>query len=70
MSQLHETYFVFNVYFAFNRIDCYMCKKTFFHINVKIDLVEVAYYLKQVFHLLYDKSVTPAVALLYFSLIL
>ena len=26
----------------------------FFYLNVKIDLVEVIYYLKQVFHLLYD----------------
>ena len=36
-----------------------MCKKTTFskfHLNVKIDLVEVVYHLKQVFDLLYDKS--------------
>ena len=31
-----------------------------FHLTVKIDLDEIVYYLKQVFHLLYDKSVTPA----------
>ena len=45
-----------------------MCKKTTyskFHLAVKIDLVEVVYYLKQVFHLLYDKSATPAEALHY-----
>ena len=37
------------------------------HLAVKIDLGEVEYYLKQVFHLLYDRGVTPAEALLYFS---
>ena len=50
-----------------------MCKKTTFltfHFTVKIDLVEIVYYLKQVFHLLHDESVTSAEALLYFSLIL
>ena len=49
-----------------------MCmKKTLtFHLADKIDLVEVVYYLKQVFHLLYDKSDMLAEALLYFSLIL
>ena len=31
-----------------------------FHFIVEIDLVEVAYYLKQVFHLLYGESVAPA----------
>ena len=41
----------------------------FLHLTVKIDSVEVAYYLKQVFHLQYDKSATPAEALRYFSLI-
>ena len=41
-----------------------------FHVTVKIDLVEEVYYLKQVFHLLYDKSVTPAETLLYFPIIL
>ena len=49
-----------------------MCKKTTFlgfHLTVKIDLVEVVYYLKQEFTLLYDKSVMPAEALLYLSLI-
>ena len=38
-----------------------MCKNTtflVFHLTVKIDLVEEDYYLKQVFHLLYDKSFT------------
>ena len=55
-----------NFAFDFNRIDLYMFKKTNFlpfHLTVKIDLVEVVYYLKQVLHLLNDKSVTPAVAL-------
>ena len=50
-----------------------MCKKTTFfklHLTVKIDLVEEVYYLKQLFHLLYDLGVTPVEALLYFSLIL
>ena len=32
---------------------------------VKIDLVEVDYYLKQVFHLLHDKCFAPVEALLY-----
>ena len=35
-----------------------------------ICLAEVVYYLKQVFHLLCDKIVTPVEELLYFSLIL
>ena len=39
------------------------------HIAVKIDLVEEVYYLKQVFHLLYDKSVMPVEALFSLSLI-
>ena len=49
-----------------------MCKKTtfLFDLAVKIDLVEDIYCLKQVFHLLCDKSVMLAVELLYFSLIL
>ena len=50
-----------------------MCKKTTFvefHLAVKIDLVKVVYYLKQVLDLLYTESVTPAEELLYFSLIL
>ena len=34
-----------------------------------VDLVEVVYYLKQVFHLLYDVSVTPAEALLRLNMI-
>ena len=38
-----------------------------FHLTVKIDLFEVVSYLKQVFNLQYDKSVTPTEALLYFS---
>ena len=49
-----------------------MCKKTTvkkFHLTVKIDSVEVVYYFKQVFYLLYDKSVTPAESLLYFNII-
>ena len=37
-----------------------------FHLTVKIDLV---YYLKQVFHLLYDKCVTPTETLTFTSLI-
>ena len=41
-----------------------------FHLTVKIDLAEVVYYLKQVFHLPCDKNVTPEEALLYSSLIL
>ena len=41
-----------------------------FHLAVKMNLVEVIYYLKQVFHLTYDKSVMPAEeALLHFSTI-
>ena len=39
-------------------------------LTVKMDLVDVVYYLKQVFHLLYNKNVMPADALLLFSLIL
>ena len=48
-----------------------MCKKEYkkTHLTVKIDLVDVVYYLKQVFYLLYENSVTPAEELLYFSLI-
>ena len=46
-----------------------MCKKTTcFKFTVEIDLVEVVYYFKQVFHLLYDKGVTPAEALLFFNI--
>ena len=77
MSQLQKIYFAFSLYFHFNRIDLYTYKETTFltfHLTVKIDLVEVVYYLKQVFHLLYDKIVwpiddKPAEALLYFSII-
>ena len=50
-----------------------MCKKATslnFHLTITIDLAEVIYYLKQVFHLLYDKSVAPAEVLPYFSLII
>ena len=68
VSQLLDIY----IFFDFNRIDWYMCKKTkflTFHLTVKIDLVEVFYYLTQVFHLLFDKSTTLAEPLLYFSLI-
>ena len=43
--------------------------KTKFHLAVKIDLVDIVYNLKKVFHLLYDNSVMPAEALPYFSLI-
>ena len=39
-----------------------------YHLAVKIDLFEV--YFRQVFHLLYDKGVTIAEALLYYSIIL
>ena len=49
----------------------YICMEATFlksHLTDKIDLVEVAYYLKQVFQLLYTKCVTPAEALHYFSL--
>ena len=49
-----------------------MCKKkmlTNFHLAVKIDLVEVVYYFKHVFHLLCNKSVAPEDELLYCSLI-
>ena len=49
-----------------------MCKNTTV-INLteslKIDLVGVVYYMKQVFHLHYDRSVTRAEALLCFSFI-
>ena len=41
----------------------------FFYLAIIIDLIAVVYYLIKVFHLLYDKSVTPVKALLYFSLI-
>ena len=44
-------------------------RKLFFFISLN-RLVEVVYYLKQVFHLVYDKSVTPAEELFYFYLIL
>ena len=39
--------------------------KTNFDVTFILDLVEVVYYLKQVFHLLSDKSATPAESLLY-----
>ena len=84
MPQLLETYSAFKFYFAFlscflaasvayqGVLDEHMCKKTtlnFFHLTVKIDLVEVDYYLKHVFHMLYYKNVTPAEALFHFSFI-
>ena len=50
-----------------------MCKKTnflTFDLTVKIDLVDVVHHLKHVFHLLYDKRVAQAEALIFFSLIL
>ena len=68
VTQLHQIYFAI----AINCLDTYMCKKTTFikfHITAKINLVEVHYYFKQVFRLLYDKSVMQVEALLYFSLI-
>ena len=37
--------------------------------RMQIDVVQVVYDLKQLFNLLYDKSIMPAEALLYFSLI-
>ena len=40
------------------------------HLTVKIHLVEVVCYFKQVFHLLYAKIATPVEALPYFSLVL
>ena len=40
-----------------------------FHLTVNIDIVKVVYYLKQAFHLQYDKSVMPAETLPYLSLI-
>ena len=39
-------------------------------LDCKIHFIEEVYYLKQVFHLLSDKSVASAEALLYISLIL
>ena len=66
VTQLLVIYFAF----TFNRIDYCMRKqialKTF-HFTVEIDVV--VYYLKQVFHLLCDKGITLAEALLYLSLI-
>ena len=41
-----------------------------FHFTVEIYVVEVVYYYKQVFHLLYDTSVTPVEAILYLFIIL
>ena len=72
MSQMHKTYFDFNLYFAFSRIDLYMYMKIttkIIHITVKLYLDEEGYYLKNVAHFLRDKSVTPSKALHYFSLI-
>ena len=52
-------------------LTCARKKKSLgFYLTVETDLVKEAYYLKHVFHLLYDYSVTPADELLYFSLIL
>ena len=66
MSQLLEIYFAFELYFAL----IYTCaRKQLFIISLKC-LVEVDYYLKQVFNLLYDNSVTPAEELLYISSVL
>ena len=68
MSQIHETCFDYGHYFAFNRIDLYMHMKKTIHITVKLCLDEVDYYMKEVTHLLCDKSVTPVEAVHYFSL--
>ena len=38
-----------------------------FNVAFKIDLVKAVYYFKVVFHLLCDKSVTPAEPLLYIA---
>ena len=46
-----------------------MCYFLRFHLTVQIDLVEVVYNLRQVFHLLYNKSVTQGEALYFFSLV-
>ena len=57
----------FNLYFAFNRIE-QCARKQLLKITLKCQkrFDEVVYYLKQVFQLLYDLSVTPVEALLYF----
>ena len=68
MSQLLETPIIF-ISRLIALIDTCARKQLFkFYLTVKINLVDV-YYLKQLFHLLSDKSVTPVEALLYFSLI-
>ena len=57
MSQLVETYFDFNLYFVLIAlIDACARKNNLLKYNlaVKINLVDEAYYLKQVFHLLCD----------------
>ena len=48
---LLETYFAFNLYFALIDI-CAGKQLLIFHLAVKVDLVEVVYYLKQVIYLL------------------
>ena len=53
---------------AFSLIDA-CARKQLFNISPNC-LVEVVYYLKQLFHLLYDIYVTTAETLLHFSLIL
>ena len=69
MSQLLETPLIF-ILLLIALIDTSARKQLFeIRLTVKIDLVEVVCYLKHVFHLLYDKSVTLVEALLYFSLI-
>ena len=48
-----------------------MCENKNFlklHLTIKIDLVEVVYYLKQVFNLLHDMNDTPEEVLHYLSL--
>ena len=65
MSQLLEIYFTTKLYFALIDVQENNFQKIYFNC-----LAEVVYYLKLVFHLLFDKSLTSAEELLYFSLIL
>ena len=48
----HAFSFSFSFHFIFYFLE--------FHLAVKIDLAKVVFYLKHVFHLLYDLSATPA----------
>ena len=62
MPQLLEKPLIFTL-ILIALIDACARKQLFkFHLTVKIDLVEVVFYLEHVFHLPYDKSVTPAEA--------